>query len=126
MKKRIVLAVVTTMVSQTVLPIVQATTTPVVITAQTSVIPSTESSKFLDKLSKLITEKTFRSDVAGIILSLSNFLNSGNYTATYNALPDHERKILSDRYGITSAEAFEEHIGQEGLSYKFTPADISK
>lgn len=127
MKKKIVLAVVTTMVSQTVLPVVYATTSaPIAVVAKSSPALSAESTKFLDTLSKLVTTKSFRSDVTGAILGLSNSLNNGDYRAAYDSLPAHEKKILADRYGITSAGSFAEHVGKDSLAYKFTPADLIK
>lgn len=125
-RKIIIVAVATTLASQAVLPIVQAASAPIAVVAKSSPTLSTESTKFLDTLSKLVTTKSFRSDVAGAILGLSNSLNSGNYEAAYSSLPSHEKKILSDRYGITSAGSFSEHIGKDSLAYQFTPADLVK
>lgn len=125
-RKIIIVAVATTLASQAALPIVQATSAPIAVVAKSSPALSAESTKFLDTLSKLVTTRSFRSDTAGAILTLSNFLNSGNYEAAYDSLPANEKRILSERYGIASEVSFAENIGNDGLLYEFTPADLSK
>ena len=125
-RKIIIIAVATTLASQAALPIVQAASAPIAVVAKSSPTLSAESTKFLDTLSKLVTTKSFRSDVAGAILGLSNSLNSGNYEAAYNSLPAHEKNILSDRYGITSAKSFAENVGKNSLEYKFIATDVVK
>lgn len=127
MKRKIVLVAVTTVLtSQVALPIVQAASTPVAVVSNSIPVLSSESTKFLNALSKLVTTKSFQSDTAGAILTLSDLLNNGNYEAAYDSLPASEKKILSERYGAASATSFADNVGKAGLSYKFTPVELAK
>lgn len=125
MKRKIILvAVATTVLTLSAMPAFSfagnAQTTPV---TTKSVAPA-GSERFLSDISKIVKTQNFRIKAANAIISLSSNINTRKYSDAYNSLPENDRNILSNRYGIDSADELANSIGSGGLTYRFMPVNI--